>query len=235
MPLCESCGVELEEAASSCPLCGKSLKGEASLPPELVRKEEKARAGYRRRLQALEAFSVVSAIAAVLCLGIDLWITKGRLGWSLSTVVNIAMAWLLVAMPLIFIHKPWLLVASLVPGELALIFLLNVVYRLQGATGWWFVAYGAPIYLLTIGLFVAAFVLASVSKVKGLNVAGIVLAAAALECFGLEAIITWAGGQGRIDFVWSPIVALSCIPLSGLCFYFHYRVMKRPLRRSLHL
>lgn len=234
MPVCASCGVELEEGTAFCPLCGKSLTGEAELHPEEGRHAERVARNQRRRLQALEAYSVVSAIAAVLCLGIDLWITRGSLGWSLSTVVNIAMAWVLVAMPLIFIRRPWLLVASIVPGELALIFLLNVVYRLQGTTGWWFVAYGMPIYLLTIGLFVASFVLASISKVKGLNVAGIVLAAAALECFGLEAIIDFAG-QARIDLVWSPIVALSCVPLSGLCFYFHYRVMKKPLRRSLHL
>lgn len=234
MPICASCGVELEEGSKACPLCGRSLMDGAAAPSEADSLEELAEKGKRRRLLALEACSVISAIAAALCVVIDLWLTGGRLGWSLSTAVNIAMAWLLVAMPLIFIRKPWLLLSSLVPGELALIFILNLVYRIQGKSGWWFVYYGMPIYLLSIGLFVAAFVLGSLPKVKGLNIAGIVLAAAALECFGLEAIISMAG-KGWLDFVWSPIVALSCLPLSGLCFYFHYRVMKRPLRRSLHI
>lgn len=229
MPICASCGVELEEEVKACPLCGRPVDGSESVeerPDEGV--------GKARRLRALEAYSVVSVIAAVLCLGVDLWTTKGSLGWSLSTVVNVAMAWLLVAMPLLFIRKPWLLVATLVPGELLLIFLLNLVYLIQGTTGLWFFSYGAPIYVLSIGLFVASFILGSLPKVKGLNIPGIILAAAALECLGLEAIITLAG-KGRLDFVWSPIVALACVPLSGLCFYFHYRVMKRPLRRSLHL
>jgi hypothetical protein len=91
-----------------------------------------------------------------------------------------------------------------------------------------------PIYLLSLVIVLAVIVLAAISKLRGLNVLGLILAGAALECLGLESILSLGLGQGLVLY-WSPIVALSCIPASGLAFYFHYRVIRKSLGRSFHL
>jgi hypothetical protein len=143
------------------------------------------------------------------------------------------MAWLPISMPIVFRNKPWLIFAVLAPAELLLIFLVNLLGVASGG-GWWFLSYALPTYILSVGVAIAAAVLVAISKVKGLNIAGVLLAAAAIECLGLEVILDLAGGAG-LSLTWSPVVVLACVPASGLAFYFHYRIMKKPLARKLHV
>lgn len=232
MPYCTKCGVELDEKARACPLCGTKLIIDSET--ETLETREEAREGGRRHpLFAVEVMSVVAGLAAFLCVGIDLWSSKGSMSWSLYCLVGIAMAWLVAAMPIIFRKKPWLNIAVLGPGELLLLFLVNCIEILQGGR-WWFLSYGLPIYLFSLAVIAGVFALAFIPRVKGLNIMGIILAGAAIEALGLEIILSFAIGR-PFDLHWSPIVALACIPASGLAFYFHYRVVKKPLHRQFHL
>ncbi len=233
MPYCAKCGVELEESARACPLCGTKTEktGESGIAEDVSISKDAAIVTARRKpLFAVEVISVVIGIAAALCIGIDLWATQGRITWSLFVLVGLTMAWLLMAMPRILRKKPWLIFAAIAPSELLLLFLIDV---LDGGP-FWIIGLGMPIYLLSLVIVTGASVLVMVSRRRGLNVLGIVLAGAALECLGLESILSLSL-LGGIALHWSPVVALACIPASGLAFYFHYRVIKKPLRRTFHL
>jgi hypothetical protein len=233
MAYCPKCGVELGAEARACPLCGTRIeKKDEALPDREEKKPEaepQASPHKRQGARAVEILSVLAGIAAVLELGIDLY-SSGGLSWSPIAIVSMAMVWLAAAMPLILKGKPWLVFAVLAPGELALLFLIDVFDRAP----WWYFRVGMPVYLVSLGLALAVVVLTAISKRRGLNVAGFVLAGAALECLAIEIILELAAGR-LLRLVWSPIVALACIPAAGLLIYLHYRVVNKPLRRKLHL
>jgi hypothetical protein len=233
MAYCPKCGVELGAEAKACPLCGTRIekKDESGAVGE-GGESEVERLPTRPRKQgarAVEILSVLAGIATVLDVGIDLY-SSGGFSWSPIAIVAMAMVWLAAAMPLILKGKPWLVFAALAPGELALLFLIDVFDRAP----WWFFRVGMPIYLVSLGLSLAVVVLTAISKRRSLNVAGFVLVGAALECLAIEIILALAAGQAP-RLVWSPIVALACVPAAGLLIYLHYRVVNKPLRRKLHL
>jgi hypothetical protein len=231
MAYCPKCGVELGAETKACPLCGTRIEKKdgsdrGDVEPEAERQPSPPR---KQGARAVEILSVLAGIAAVLDVGIDLY-SSGGLSWSPIAIVAMAMVWLAAAMPLILKGKPWLVFAVLAPGELALLFLIDVF---DGAP-WWFFRIGMPVYLVSLGLSLAVAVLTAISKRRGLNVAGYLLSGAALECLAVEIILELAAGQA-LRLVWSPIVALACIPAAGLLIYLHYRVVNKPLRRKLHL
>lgn len=242
MPLCHTCGVELDGTATVCPLCLSRVQaaaGDRPSPPaegpgaradEAAGDEGGHRAGNPRgRALAVEALSVVFGIAALLCVGIDLY-AEGRLGWSPVVLVGLAMGWLLACMPLILRGKPWLVFAVLCPGELALLLLLD----LADGGGAWFLRCGLPIYLASVGALTAVVVLASASRRKGLNLLALAAAGAAALCLAVEAVLSLAAG-GPFALRWSLFVAAAALPASGLLFYAHYRLFRRPLRRKLRI
>jgi len=232
----------VDEGVHACPLCGHPIgggktgdtAGQAACGQEAAGDAAEDHEA-NRPLLAMEAMSVVAGISAILCMGIDLWASRGHFTWSLYVIVGLAMAWLPASMPIIFRKKPWLTFATVAPGELLFLFLLNVIYVLRtGSASWWFLSYAMPIYLLSLGVVTATIVLVAILKTKGLNVAGILLGTIAVECLGLEIILDLASGQG-LNLEWSPIVAIAAIPASGLSFYFHYRIMKGTFRRSFRV
>lgn len=252
MPLCQTCGVELDAKTAVCPLClsrvqatredrtgpkaegpgaraaeaGGSASAKSGAPAERARPGS---AGPRGRALAVEALSVVFGIAALLCAGIDLY-AEGRLGWSPVVLVGLAMGWLLACMPMVLKGRPWLVFAVLCPGELALLFLLD----LADGGGAWFLRYGLPIYLASVGALTAVLVLAAVSRRKGLNLLALAAAGAAALCLAVEAVLSLAAG-GPFSLRWSLFVAAAALPASGLLFYAHYRLFRRPLRRKLRI
>jgi hypothetical protein len=233
MAYCPKCGVELDAEARACPLCGTRLekKEEKGADQDQPKGQDERRPARSRKqgARAVEVVSVLAGIAAVLDIGIDLY-SSGGLSWSPIAIVAMAMIWLAVAMPLILKGKPWIIFAVLAPGELALLFLIDVFDRAP----WWFFRIGMPVYLVSLGLALAVVVLSVISKRRGLNVAGYILAGAALECLAIEIILELAAGQA-LKLIWSPIVALACVPAAGLLIYLHYRVINKPLKRKLYL
>lgn len=235
MPLCEKCGVELDEKTTTCPLCLTRIPGRGGGPgsPEAGAEEPAApgdeRRGGRGRALAVEALSVVFGMAALLCAGIDLY-AEGRLGWSPIVLVGIAMGWLLACIPPILKGKPWLVFALLCPGELALLFLLD----LADGGGAWFLRYGLPIYLASAGALTGVLVLAAASRRKGLNLPALAAAGAAAVCVAVESVLSLAAG-GPFRLRWSLFVAVVALPATGLLFYAHYRLFRRPLRRKLRI
>ena len=122
MPYCEQCGVEVDEGVHACPLCGHAIGGREAADAATRDACGQEASGHEaegheanRPFLAMEAMSVVAGISALLCIGIDLWLSRGAFTWSLYVLVGLAMAWLPAAMPIIFRKKPWLTFATVAP------------------------------------------------------------------------------------------------------------------------
>ncbi len=240
MPYCPKCGVELDAQTTVCPLCGTPIalsKEEAEVLKQKTKEafpstEEQVLKSPpdQRGAHSVELVSVLLGIAAILVVCINLYYAGGHFTWSPLVLACLAMLWLAIDMPIILKGKPWILCAVLVPGELAMLFLIDVF---DGIPGWWFFDRGLPIYLLSVGICVALAVLIAITKRRDINILGYALGGASLECVGIEAIMSLAL-SGHLNLLWSPIVAIVCVPLAGLLIYLHYRVIKKPLGRKLH-
>jgi hypothetical protein len=96
----------------------------------------------------------------------------------------------------------------------------------------WVLVPGLSITIFAEGFSVAAITLIRVSRRKGLNVIGIILAALALLGAVVDASLSLFWRQA-ILLTWSVIVLVSVIPVAGFFFYLHYRVLHRASLRKL--
>jgi hypothetical protein len=252
---CPRCGVILE--ADLCPLCGaaaveeKPVSAESGgvaypltprgaaviddVPVSRVPEDPGADAldgidelsVLERGRVAVELVSVALGFALAVTLLIDLF-AEGRLGWSRYSSIGIVGAWLFTTMPIILRRKVWLQFAVFAPSLVLLVFLLDELGDRPG----WFPTLGLPIVLLGDG--VAAFIIALVTAMhrKGLNVLAVFLSGIAAFCVGLEGIIDFDTNH-VLALSWSVVVAFALVPISGLMFYLHYRIMNRASLRKL--
>ncbi|HRU27576.1 MAG TPA: DUF6320 domain-containing protein [Treponema sp.] len=242
---CPYCLVIVRETDERCPLCGK-----ATVEGELQRTETQHlpgsteypsfRSGKEKRpvqvdeiepklnsIIAVELISVFLGIALIVTVLANLF-AEHRLSWSLYAGLGILMLWLVICIPLILKKYPWIIFAVLGPSIPLLIFVLDV---LDGHISW-YLNYGLPITILVELCITLAALFIGISRRKGLNVFAILLLAASLLCVGLEGIID-LNLYHRLSLDWSVIVSFVCIPMGGLLFYLHYRIMKKASLRKL--
>jgi len=234
MKYCRRCGVIFEDEVERCPLCGDlgvAYSGEsipaypstdqtidAALPPEALTRDERGRV-------ALELLSVAFGIALGVSLLADLFSAHG-FTWSRYSSVAIVGAWLFSAMPLVFRRRGWLLFAVLAPSLALMVFLVDAF------DGWigWFLFYGLPLVLAAEACVAGAGAIIAAMRRKGLNVIAVVLSFVALFCFGVEVVLDL---NSRFALSWSVVVAFALLPIAGILFYLHYRIVHRASLRKL--
>ncbi|WP_304221402.1 DUF6320 domain-containing protein [Gracilinema caldarium] len=243
---CAFCAVNVRETDERCPLCGKpTIEGELQRSESLhapgatdypssknklekqTEQETESRDVRVSKKLAVELISVFFGIALVVTILANLF-AEHRLSWSLYAGVGILMLWLIISIPLILKKYPWIIFAILGPSIPLLIFVLDV---LDGRITW-FLGYGLPITLLVEISVTLGALFIGISRRKGLNVFAILLLAASFLCLGLEFVID-LNVQHRLSLDWSVIVAFVCVPMAGLLFYLHYRIMKKASLRKL--
>ncbi len=245
MRYCPSCLVGLDPKAERCPLCGAvsvdtlpiDEEGGKPSPPEgsatpfaskVHNADEKVKLTPREKRKILvELFSVSFGMILIVTLVFDVLFTRS-LSWSRYTSVSLAYLWLCAAMPLILWKHPWLLYAVLGPATLVEVFLL---FLFAGSLSP-FLYLGLPITVQVEGAIVVSGTLISVQKNKGLNVVGIILAALSLLCLGIDLFVSLYN-TGSVSWTWSLVVACSALPVAGLFFYLHYRIINRASLRKL--
>lgn len=242
---CPYCLVIVRETDERCPLCGKPtvegelqrqtaqhIPGATEYPSLRGGKEKQELQGENSSMNvsrtiAVELLSVFFGIALVVTILADLF-TEHRLSWSPYAGVGIILLWLVICIPLILKKYPWIVFAILGPSIPLFIFVLDV---LDGRITW-YLNYGLPITLLVELCITLGSLFIGISRRKGLNVFAIILLIATLFCFGLELIID-LNMIHRMSLDWSVIVAFVCVPMAGLLFYLHYRIMKKASLRKL--
>lgn len=245
MTYCPSCRVILADNCTVCPLCQAPsvvsdgpIPGIPPIPPESNRverypsdvqdadQEEKLTIAEQRFILT-ELLAVSFGIILTVTVGVDIMVSNA-LTWSKYTSLILGMIWVFLTIPLVLWGHPWLVFAILAPSLPAGLFLLAL---LSGDVGW-FVLPALPITLLFEAVVLSSFVLIAHEKQKGLNCAGIILAALAVLCVGLDVILGFFL-SGTFTIEWSIIVLVSLFPVAGFFFYLHYRVTKKATLRKL--
>lgn len=206
MSYCVHCGVELDQTARACPLCGTPVLDPAApidtagARPYPTRSTPVEPPGKREVAKLLTA---TLASAAAVCALLNLFLDPQVL-WSLYVVGGAATLWLWAAPGLLFPKLPlWsrlLIDASAVAG-----YLLLVSWVLDGLD--WYLALALPMTLtwtalaMALGLFLPGrSILTSVTLLLG---------AAGFYCLTIELFIDrWTAG--RWQPVWSLVVAAAC-------------------------
>jgi hypothetical protein len=232
MAICVNCGVEIDDALTTCPLCGKnpreySLKAESSFsyPSGIVSLHRKE---IRRSLWELSCIIAFSVIAV--CSVVNLIFEK-RLTWSLLSDATMVGVWIILTLILHFYKRTIVIIPGLVLTILADMYLIDLI---TGGRDWFFEA-GLPIVISVITAVIIIILLYKIANFKGLNIIAAALVVISGFCVLTEMILDWYN-KGLIDLRWSLIVAVSVFPVASLLLFYHYRLKKGDmLERYLHI
>lgn len=245
MTYCPSCKITLAENCPVCPLChGQSVVSDGPIPDiPVVKTDNHGTTGYpsdvqnadnkekltleEKRLIISELLAVSFGIILTVTIGIDILVSN-TLTWSKYTSLILCMLWLFLSIPLVLWGHPWLVFAVLAPALPAGLFLL----ALSSGDMSWYIMPALPITLLFEAVVLASFVLIAREKQKGLNCVGVILAALALFCVGIDLMLT-KFLTDVFTIQWSIIVLISLFPVAGFFFYLHYRVINKASLRKL--
>jgi hypothetical protein len=238
---CPYCGVEVEENANFCSLCGapfmnKSAENETGLEQRKLQQEEKLLTDYQKLsgLQKRKIFLTISGIilisGMILTLLIDLVVNR-NITWSKYPATVSFVLFINLAMNTFWRNKMILFFGFSFLSTAALLILLDS-YAVE--TGWE-LKQGIPVLLAAyVTVFLLRFMIKK-SKQKGLNIIAYSLLASGLLCICTDGIISLYS-ENSLNFGWSLIVMFSVAFISMLLLYIHYRLKKATnLKRFFHL
>ena len=223
MPVCQSCGVEIDEGVERCPLCqiplGRKTEGGGEAPSPVGSRRaygEASKPLTRRRLW--EIVSLFAGASAAVVLAADFAYSM-TVTWARYPLVSIIFLWATGSLLLLLRrHRALLFVAE--TAALA-IFLQALDLLVAGKP--WFLTFALPLTVLGCALFGGVAVVAQALRPRVFAILAVVLACASLFVVGLEITIgLYLYGAFRMS--WS-IVVFGCVaPLVGLLLYIQYRL-----------
>ncbi|PKL09752.1 MAG: hypothetical protein CVV51_02155 [Spirochaetae bacterium HGW-Spirochaetae-7] len=230
MPYCSRCGIEVDEAADTCPLCAAPIQkldgaspppGKDTYPQRIIDPEDTYRLSKKeRRRIGIELLTLAAGLSSVALFLVDL-LTDARLGWSPYAVASVLLGWAVSVTPLALYGKPRTALAVI--GVTVLAFMV-VIDGFDGTTDW-SLALGLPI---AVASFVATGLTAAAMasrRIKGINLLGIAALGLAGFLVALEALIRLSRGTGMRPY-WSLVAALALVPVAVFLFYLHGRVLR---------
>ncbi|MBN1686329.1 MAG: zinc ribbon domain-containing protein [Spirochaetales bacterium] len=237
MAICEKCGVEIDDCAQKCPLCGLALKrGERNtepvnvqLMPEFADQIRPLSVKQRARL-VWEISSLMFFSAVIVVIFFDFIVNK-RITWSVFPIIATGSAWILSSLISFFYRFPLVLFLGAYIDSLIFLFLIDIAsQRLP-----WFVELGLPIsscFFLLVGAL--CFVVFRINR-RGLNIPAFIVFAIGLFTVGIEATLDWYLFRS-VGLSWSALVLVSVTPVAGILLFVHYRLRKYvDLKRFFHL
>ena len=238
---CNNCGVELEENANFCSLCGEPLLKMASdnlaiinsgktLQQKKISLDFQKLTGFQKRKIFWKISGIILIAGIIITLLID-FVGNQTISWSKypSTISFV----LFINFTLnTYLHKKIILILAISFLFTSLLFILFDIYA--GETGWE-LKLGVPVTMaLYITIYSLIFFIRN-AKQKGLNIIAYSLIAAGLLCIYTEGIIS-IFFHNSLTFGWSLIVLISVTLIALLLFYIHYRLKKATdLKRFFHI
>ncbi len=241
MVKCPNCGVEVEENANFCSLCGEPLLentagNEAFIKSGKLRREDKLLTDYQQLtgFQKRKIFWQISGLilisGIIITVLID-FIANNSITWSkypaavsLVLFINFTLN--------TFLRKRILLMVVLSFLSVTSLFMLFDVFT--GYTGWE-IKLGIPILLVAYLTVLILIFLIRKAKQKGLNIIAYSLIAAGVLSICTEGMIS-VYSQNTVYFGWSLIVMVSVVFIAIPLFYIHYRLKKATdLKRFFHI
>lgn len=238
---CPECGVELEENANFCSLCGEPLADKSSEDPAYVRsgkvrkdetllKDYRKLTGFQKRKIFWKISGIILASGIVSTLVIDFFVNRS-ISWSrfpatigLVLYVNFTLN--------TFLRKKLVLMLLLSFLSVSALFTLFDLYG--GGTGGK-IKSGIPVLVAAYATVIALIFVIRNSRQKGLNVIAYSLLASGLLCGCVDAMIT-IYNRNRLGIDWSLVVMVSVLFVSLLLLYIHYQLRKATdLKRFFHI
>jgi hypothetical protein len=229
MNICTSCGVELEEGLTNCPLCS----GDSELPGSEIKKNPKSasevmRAGSLTRRQHLwELSGIVAASAMIVCTIVDLVIDRG-LYWSLFADISVTSVWIILTLIIWSGNRTIFVLSGLTVTISCMLALFNI---LTGPPEW-VTGIALPIIVSLFILSVSIELIGRKAKLRGFGLLASAFLAVALFLVTTEVLID-IYKNGVIEVIWSAIAAASIVPITLVLFFMHYRMKKGNSLESL--
>lgn len=241
MVQCPYCGVELEENANFCSLCGAPLLEKnkdhlAFIESEKEQQQEKLLSDYQKltssqkRLILWKISGLVLVSIFLVTLVFDL-VANQSISWSKYSA-TISLVFFINTTLAVFWYKKTILWFSL--SFLSTSALLVLLDLFTGGTGWG-MKLGIP---LLLAAYITIFVLLKLIRhthQKGMNIIAYSLLAAGIFSLCIDGIISLYAGA-TITLSWSLIVIASACIIAVILLYVHFRLKKATdLRRFFHI
>lgn len=222
MYLCGNCGVELDEEVKVCPLCGASTgkTGDeaaetGSYPSDIIRLHRKESKKHIWELSGIIAFSCI-----VICTIVDLVIVRG-VRWSLFADTSILTAWVLFTLIMFALNKPFVFIPSFLVAILSMLFLFDLISPPLN----WFLNLGMPLAMGAGLSCIIVVLLYRIANFRGVNIIAIIFLVSSAFCILAEVFVDLYV-NGKVDLLWSPIEAVSALPIALIFFFIHYRLKR---------
>jgi hypothetical protein len=239
MSNCHQCGVETEENANFCSLCGAPLFNVINIEPDAIATQirERKKMSNFHKLTHLQRRKIIWEIAGMIIffgllisLTINL-VSDHAVTWS-KYVVAVGLAiFINITLAAFLNRKLFLLFLFSFLTSAAFIAILDALLGISGTI----TTLGIPL-LLAAYLIVLAFVLIERrTRQKGLNLIAYTILALGILCICTDAIIS-IYSKGMLNVDWSLTVMVSAILIAALLLYGHHRLRKvTDLKRFFHI
>jgi len=240
MSYCNYCGVELDKAVSSCPLCGLKVGEKRVVTHEWKSRQpvfkdqiaseiENMTAAQKRKL--FWEISVIILISGVLVTLVVNWIESRTITWSKYIFVASLSILASISFFTLLRNRPLILVLGSFISNAALLLLLDLISSNIG----WGTKLGVPILISLYALILLVLWLIHISHRRGFNILAVIFIALGLFLICIEVFVSLYFNH-TITLSWSIIAAVSMIPISTLLFLVHYRLKSGiELRRFFHI
>jgi hypothetical protein len=239
MIYCKNCGVELEENANICSLCGQPVsdKNSAELDYLTSGKTKKTAFTDFQKLTQLQKRKIFWEIAGMILISgilitstINL-VSDHAITWSKYIITVGLVLFVNITLISFLYRKLFLLFFLSFLTSATLIFFLDIY---TGNTGW-ITKLGIPLLLAAYIIVLFSILIEKKTKQKGLNLIAYWLIASGLLCVCIDGIIS-IYTKNSLDFGWSLTVMVSAILVSSLLLYVHNRLKKvTDLKRFFHI
>jgi len=232
MRTCSGCGVEVEETADRCPLCGARLQeGPPGLPAEDKERLEPAVPESSVRRWLWEVISLLAVTAGGILFAIDL--ANGfDVTWSRYPLSAIALLWVCATSAIALAKRPLALCAALTSAVLAFLLVLELFTKGRA----WFLPLALPLVALLIVVSTGLWVVVSRLRLSLLPAIAVVVLGCGLAAVGVEYLLNRYLPLDRV-VSWS-LVSLACsISLFLALLLINKRLGERhsDIRRLFHL
>ena len=236
---CRNCGVELEENANFCSLCGQPVSNGKSIELNnlVPGKSKKNELTDFQKLTQLQKRKIIWEIAGIILFSAMLitstinLVDNHSITWSKYSI-SIGIALFINITLVLFLRKHLILLFFL--SFLTSATLVSLIDIYTGNNGW-VTKLGIPLLLVAYFIVIAFFMLERKTKQKGLNIIAYLLISLGLLSVCIDGIIS-IYTEKYLNFDWSLTVIVSSILISSLLLYIHHRLKRATdLKRFFHL
>jgi hypothetical protein len=232
MSYCVNCGVELEAAQKTCPLCKVAV-----VNPNEPREEEKTTFPIHRdelkktdRMFWIKFITILLVVPIITCVLTNL-LSDQRITWSIYVIAGVFILWVLATVP--FYFKKFNYIKMLLLDIAGIIIGLFVIEIYAAGAGWvMLIVLPIGLYCMLAGLIIVY--LAKARYIRRLGVAAAIFISIAVMLPGLEVLID-IYNSNPVNIAWSWFVIAPCLSVAALLILLNKnKRFKNELQKRLH-